>query len=184
MVQQARWGFQSTLPMRGATQAQRQVQAWKEISIHTPHAGSDTGITKPQTQRGDFNPHSPCGERRIRGDAGIPLLYISIHTPHAGSDISGTDRSPKNRISIHTPHAGSDTAADGICRTANRFQSTLPMRGATPPGRRWSGFLRNFNPHSPCGERRDRPIKFERCISYFNPHSPCGERHVGSESAG
>ena len=34
---------------------------------------------------------------------------------------------------------------------------------------------KNFNPHSPCGERPTR-YKKRTHISHFNPHSPCGER--------
>ena len=55
-----------------------------EISIHTPHAGSDRYPTACTYYFSDFNPHSPCGERR----ALVPDIrkVISIHTPHAGSD--------------------------------------------------------------------------------------------------
>ena len=34
-------------------------------------------------------------------------------------------------ISIHTPHAGSDACKDRRAERDKRFQSTLPMRGAT-----------------------------------------------------
>ena len=35
------------------------------------------------------------------------------------------------------------------------FQSTLPMRGATGLQMRLCSNFKHFNPHSPCGERRD-----------------------------
>ena len=35
-------------------------------------------------------------------------------------------------ISIHTPHAGSDKNISAAVRAHRQFQSTLPMRGATP----------------------------------------------------
>ena len=80
-----------------------------QISIHTPHAGSDRLQKICGMLISDFNPHSPCGERH---DTFLPWIYeldISIHTPHAGSDVK---RLPiqrlTRRISIHTPHAGSD----------------------------------------------------------------------------
>ena len=34
-------GFQSTLPMRGVTTGRLEVLPCRDISIHTPHAGSD-----------------------------------------------------------------------------------------------------------------------------------------------
>ena len=55
--------FQSTLPMRGATQIKPPMSAYFFISIHAPHAGSDLV-------------HSTDGGGRS----------ISIHAPHAGSD--------------------------------------------------------------------------------------------------
>ena len=149
-------------------------------------------------------------------------LIISIHTPHAGSDSITVPTTIKGGISIHTPHAGSDQQLPGSRAGHCAFQSTLPMRGATGlrpaaccliefqstlPMRGATfrlgsaqGHPQDFNPHSPCGERRIRRRhgKFCTAISIhtphagsdgrgartschrqenFNPHSPCGERH-------
>ena len=148
--------FQSTLPMRGATRAPKELQNLCSISIHTPHAGSDRK-QQGRTVGGmsNFNPHSPCGERPALENDKQYLEQISIHTPHAGSDFykkSRIFRSNKfqstlpmrgatfwslyffcnsSNISIHTPHAGSDSCV--ICHfvVPSLFQSTLPMRGAT-----------------------------------------------------
>ena len=60
-----------------------------------------------------------------------------------------------------------------------RFQSTLPLRGATLPQEACQTMSTYFNPRSPCGER---PL-YRHCRSLsgadFNPRSPCGERRVG-----
>ena len=61
-------GFQSTLPMRGATLTVVDHQQSAPISIHTPHAGSDWDAL-------------PAWMREA---------IISIHTPHAGSDFPVT----------------------------------------------------------------------------------------------
>ena len=123
--------FQSTLPMRGATVSKIAGIRRLEISIHTPHAGSDESRWRQWLGWYDFNPHSPCGERPFSISAMALSFSISIHTPHAGSDVSFVrfasvvvnfnPHSPcgerryslknfKNSsfISIHTPHAGSD----------------------------------------------------------------------------
>ena len=60
-VGQAR--FQSTLPARGATHAQKAVVLTLPISIHAPRTGSDTVLAPSRTQSNDFNPRSPHGER-------------------------------------------------------------------------------------------------------------------------
>ena len=81
--------FQSTLPMRGATGQETVDGLTLEISIHAPHAGSDQISLLSQQDAQDFNPRSPCGER-----------------PRANTH--------RKRASV--------------------FQSTLPMRGATQGG--------------------------------------------------
>ena len=58
-----------------------------------------------------------------------------------------------------------------------KFQSTLPMRGATLPYPKHETQQRHFNPRSPCGERQDCRT-FIPTPWYFNPRSPCGERPV------
>ena len=56
-------GFQSTLPVRGATGHLCHNALPELISIHAPRAGSD-GSGKDGGEDGtDFNPRSPCGER-------------------------------------------------------------------------------------------------------------------------
>ena len=125
--------FQSTLPMRGATIAPPGQSAnYSNISIHTPHAGSDSARWLSCPPHLDFNPHSPCGER--------PCFFFNA--------------SRFFEISIHTPHAGSDSPNSFFLFLQNSFQSTLPMRGATGSAF-CSGIIhQHFNPHSPCGERR------------------------------
>ena len=58
------------------------------------------------------------------------FLRISIHAPHAGSDRCTLIAAVDGIISIHAPHAGSDAEAQSEIESP-KFQSTLPMRGAT-----------------------------------------------------
>ena len=102
-------GFQSTLPLRGATAFEMSILFLPSISIHTPLAGSDIfaavcfavnliSIHTPlagsdqQSLNSDarmdyFNPHSPCGERPTDSNLLLSNYQISIHTPLAGSDV-------------------------------------------------------------------------------------------------
>ena len=57
-----------------------------------------------------------------------------------------------------------------------RFQSTLPVWGATAWTPWHSCELSYFNPRSPCGERPVRVIMSSMIHMHFNPRSPCGER--------
>ena len=101
------------------------------ISIHAPHAGSDL-INVPILQsRCDFNPRSPCGERLYSAIALAMLEIFQSTLPMRGATIWNFVPILIYKISIHAPHAGSDI-----------FSSIIP----TP--------FSYFNPRSPCGERR------------------------------
>ena len=162
--------------MRGATYNIVNGGVCNNISIHAPHARSDTiGV---------------CASR---------LIIISIHAPHARSDTKQTEETVRAFIiSIHAPHARSDqsrAAASAVSMNFNPrssceerrlprkkwisaavFQSTLLMRGAT----RWavtaSVASEYFNPRSSCEERRVW-CREGVARNYFNPRSSCEERH-------
>ena len=60
----------------------------------------------------DFNPRSPCGERRPATKDLKDADRISIHAPRVGSDWVGTALDGYTKtISIHAPRVGSDTEA-------------------------------------------------------------------------
>ena len=145
------------------------------ISIHTPHAGSDSNLLPSLDRFSNFNPHSPCGERRFTSGIVHSCFVISIHTPHAGSDRWAVGvRHCRSHFNPHSP-CGERLKIKLCYLIGFEFQSTLPMRGATIA---FCGSTRTalyFNPHSPCGERHlcTAPIAG---VTYFNPHSPCGER--------
>ena len=57
--------FQSTLPVWGATRGIPQVERLLMISIHAPRVGSDRQRYGVLRAAYEFNPRSPCGERRL-----------------------------------------------------------------------------------------------------------------------
>ena len=56
--------FQSTLPVWGATQHAAPIGIVEDISIHAPRVGSDRMAFSAFAFMQDFNPRSPCGERQ------------------------------------------------------------------------------------------------------------------------
>ena len=125
----------------------------------------------------DFNPRSPCGERRLSAGKRNGDSHISIHAPRVGSDPYSPPIRAVMVISIHAPRVGSDFRSNVAYRAGIEFQSTLPVWGATfrPP----KYFERLYiSIHAPrvgsdvhCGIHR-------RLTSNFNPRSPCGERPI------
>ena len=101
------------------------------ISIHAPRAGSDERECGCTDMYGNFNPRSPCGERRVSPNKKHGDLQISIHAPRAGSDqgmpVSGMtqkDFNPRSPCGERHPLSVNS-------KSVKRFQSTLPVRGAT-----------------------------------------------------
>ena len=190
--------FQSTLPMRGATVHPACQHLGRKISIHAPHAGSDGGYQHRETKLGDFNPRSPCGERRLTLGRNSQLQMISIHAPHAGSDDQLRHGSPPwPRFQSTLPMRGATSNGD-IDVPLDVFQSTLPMRGATDspetaaepvpisihaphagsdntPCILYTGYF-YISIHAPHAGSDEHVIMASSLSVDFNPRSPCGER--------
>ena len=168
--------FQSTLPLRGATQPRKYMTNLFLISIHTPLAGSDNTKITATTSMTNFNPHSPCGERRC----GIvltltPMNYFNPHSP-CGERRCGIvlTLTPMNYFNPHSP-CGERPTSPACSLISTKFQSTLPLRGATtfPHDSTQSRRFQSTLPLRGATAGRCR-VRWIRC--YFNPHSPCGER--------
>ena len=160
--------FQSTLPVWGATIGELYLQVETTISIHAPRVGSDSAhfnrfrksnnisIHAPRVgsdtycrhgcgKRSNFNPRSPCGERRqrqpgcrargIRFQSTLPVWGATLH------------------IRIRR-------------QVDKRFQSTLPVWGATRYAKIITGGATYFNPRSPCGERPVKSSYCPRCYAF------------------
>ena len=123
--------FQSTLPARGATGTNVQMQSVKAISIHAPCTGSDYVEPSGLAVHTNFNPRSPHGERHSSAPANTSPPGISIHAPRTGSDYTALLPPSSQWISIHAPRTGSDVCDSVLNSVDSLFQSTLPARGAT-----------------------------------------------------
>ena len=190
--------FQSTHPLRGATQATPRcptltpisihaplagcdaytdslVRPFDAISIHAPLAGCDWSTRSGRSRRRNFNPRTPCGVRRVRINRDdVDAIFQSTH-PLRGATGFLPDTQSRATISIHAPLAG--------CDTSGSYDFYL---------------VYHFNPRTPCGVRRTVPVaaldlnRFQSthplrgatgaarssrsCAGYFNPRTPCGVR--------
>ena len=122
--------FQSTLPMRGATNTELLPGLGKGISIHAPHAGSDIDDDVTFLQLADFNPRSPCGERLCCFGTQRKPINFNPRSP------CGERRYPfciLERFFDFNPRSpcGERQYLQLLIDLAHKFQSTLPMRGAT-----------------------------------------------------
>ena len=75
---------------------------------------------------------------------------ISIHAPREGCDNDvAANYFDRIIISIHAPREGCDGRNDMDDETAEEFQSTHPVRGATTPVIPAFYWNANFNPRTP-----------------------------------
>ena len=144
--------FQSTRPIRGATQLVTQMSAWAiRISIHAPHTGRDRGAKTVYLSAFDFNPRAPYGARPGNPPQVAAIRGISIHAPHTGRD--------HPRIYFK----GKDL----------EFQSTRPIRGATQHRILLPSLWVYFNPRAPYGARPTIGVQYNHTkdISIHAPHT-------------
>ena len=81
---------------------------------------------------------------------------ISIHTPRVGSDqLCFHAHHALSAISIHAPRVGSDDLM-AFAHRASSISIHAPRVGSDYHCRERAGYCLNFNPRSPCGERRWR----------------------------
>ncbi len=128
-----------------------------------------------------FNPRSPCGERPAYFPSLRICLKVSIHAPRVGSDITNSKtKSKTHTVSIHAPRVGSDAMLYFGCSFLYKFQSTLPVWGATVRLFHITAELR-VSIHAPRVGSDDAPCSIAAEGIRFNPRSPCGERPSGRE---
>ena len=146
--------FQSTLLMRGATQGFFSVVSLYCISIHAPHARSDSTMSaadkathisihapharSDRTKRGSsrylphFNPRSSCEERQMPVVAYVPQPIFQSTLLMRGATRFGIARSV-GCLSFQSTllMRGATSPWVTVADRAAKFQSTLLMRGAT-----------------------------------------------------
>ncbi len=129
------------------------------FSIHAPRTGSDA-VCLQKLLRVSISIHAPRtgsdhSARRLLPD----VRAISIHAPRTGSDLFASKSGrPMTNFNPRSPH-GERRFSNLNGRTPDRFQSTLPARGATGRSREPKGSQIYFNPRSPHGERLQRHIQ-------------------------
>ena len=104
----------------------------------------------------NFNPRSPCGERRYNIDV-------------EGERTNFNPRSPCGERPDNNPARQEDSCNfNPRSPCGERPQADQPKKVTRP----------NFNPRSPCGERHGWAMRIAM-RKHFNPRSPCGERQGG-----
>ena len=188
--------FQSTHPLRGATNQILTMRDFYNISIHAPLAGCDckAGLFPDCCRISIHAPLAGC-------DSDLPFckqhVRISIHAPLAGCD--GNNRrllfylryfNPRtpcgvrpvpcrifpsfHAISIHAPLAGCDNAGEVAARRQKYFNPRTPC-GVRRVARSNKSDCAYFNPRTPCGVRLI-PLPPCKRVKDFNPRTPCGVR--------
>ena len=146
-------GFQSTLPVWGATITDFLLVQLHNISIHAPRVGSD----KPSARNGSaetyFNPRSPCGERRPRRTGASTMENFNPRSP-CGERPIGIRDNVKHRY----------------------FNPRSPCGERPPVDNPQGGDFKYFNPRSPCGERPGSNSDFTKSFT-ISIHAP----RVGSD---
>ena len=145
--------FQSTLPVWGATCSRVSTRQTILISIHAPRVGSDPALKRELAPYEDFNPRSPCGERPFTLRCSRVSQSFQSTLPVWGATVDQLTTRLFFAISIHAPRVGSDAIREfGLYRWDISIHA--PRVGSDGMYISVQYLLVNFNPRSPCGERR------------------------------
>ena len=190
--------FQPTLPARGATCCQSPANSYNaHFNPRSPHGERLvplwflTSVTdfNPRSPHGErqnnlllhaiainFNPRSPHGERLLVVLHHFSKRIISTHAPRTGSDVSDfSEHLNAWNFNPRSPH-GERQIFVATFGAINKFQPTLPARGAT--SKVWGlSLLRIISTHAPRTGSDAIGRASRRACGYFNPRSPHGERH-------
>ena len=166
--------FQSTRPLRGATRLSPSRRRSQSISIHAPLAGRDGFRGCVGHRDTDFNPRAPCGARRVLPSSCTLQCHFNPRAPCGARlwTFSSADR-PLGFQSTR-PLRG---ATPRRCRPptpAAGFQSTRPLRGATESC--YAANLRlPISIHAPLAGRDGR-LQAVRVLVLISIHAPLAGR--------
>ena len=103
-------------------------------------------------------------------------MAISTHAPRTGSDRYSRHKAGGNSyFNPRSPH-GERRESYETKHETQKFQPTLPARGATKSRQSKCDRRQHFNPRSPHGERPSVCLSVRSVNFDFNPRSPHGER--------
>ena len=131
--QLTRFSFQSTHPMRGATARAAYDGMTLDISIHAPHAGCDGKTMRTVTNQYGFQSTHPMrGATKyiVFDEAGS--ANFNPRTPCGVRQVQVANLLRRFDISIHAPHAGCDPMRGATCRTDCLEQKDGPHAGCDP----------------------------------------------------
>ena len=144
--------------MRGATRLC--LTAWPAAPDFNPRSpcGERRRQAAPGQPAADFNPRSPCGERRLRRQRQHPQGRFQSTLPMRGATWAAAQAAKAREISIHAPHAGSDLAGQPQTMV-DHISIHAPHAGSDSFHVSIIFLIYDFNPRSPCGERPRCTVK-------------------------
>ena len=170
----AQRAFQSTHPVRGATCLAVILKLPLRISIHAPREGCDDGVAAYLLVL-PISIHAPReGCDLYHAASRTTALFQSTH-PVRGATREGSEAVHFVGISIHAPREGCDPKPSPRTTSTARFQSTHPVRGATqhPQDLRRPTVISIHAPREGC----DLWLRVEslrcKCISIHAPREGC-----------
>ena len=168
--------FQSTHPLRGATNHQIRLKSRFFISIHAPLAGCDRPARRNRQSCAHFNPRTPCGVRPSRSCSrpSTTATFQSTHPLRGATAGTGFEPIAQGHFNPRTPCGVRLNISMIIASAVMYFNPRTPC-GVRQKIQNHKDSAKYFNPRTPCGVRQGGAL-FYRAALYFNPRTPCGVR--------
>ncbi len=161
--------FQSTHPVRGATEGEPTVNDRLMISIHAPREGCDRG-GRHRHPRVSISIHAPREGCDFLSVCNCAFCAFQSTHPVRGATARIMDVPRNSDISIHAPREGCDVNVGRDPSPYDRFQSTHPVRGATTRNSRKDTLMAKFQSTHPVrGATTERRV-LRRYIRFQSTH--------------
>ena len=126
--------FQSTPPVKAATEGKEAVRKMPIISIHAAREGGDMPARYAPVSSSGFQSTPPVKAATILAVLNETSVDISIHAAREGGDTVDGSTKEYTMISIHAAREGGDNNTDEYINHVIVFQSTPPVKAATEAG--------------------------------------------------
>ena len=140
--------------------------------------GSDRRQPSHFPQGTDFNPRSPCGERQLKPGTNPTYNHFNPRSPCGERRGCLLGCCPRSSISIHAPRVGSDHILNATLITSIYFNPRSPC-GERPRSHRFSANIAKFQSTLPVWGATSKTSKDVRHVS-ISIHAP----RVGSDDRG
>ena len=154
----------------------------RNFNPRTPCGARPCPSTRSSAVLLNFNPRAPCGARLKKSSISTSLMDFNPRAPCGARPTCSLYMISTSLFQSTRPLRGATPHSPASRSVSCRFQSTRPLRGATDCEVRVRRAASNFNPRAPCGARPQRADAVCK-VAGISIHAPLAGRDLRGTTA-